>query len=111
MGCKLQITMSNSGPWTGASGKAQRSAASERAWNSNPLEITVLGLQPQDMDGSDAPRYRAAFIHALRDAAPHYSQATQLPLPLHLASKWKNMCYHFRRLKTNDGNVVMLKVL
>jgi len=50
------------------------------AYNPQLVEITVAALQP-----GDTPWVWAALVHELRRIAPHYPEATVLPLPLHLA--------------------------
>jgi hypothetical protein len=45
------------------------------------VEIVPVVLQP-----GDHPVEWAAYVHELRRALPHYTEAAVLPLPLHLAA-------------------------
>jgi hypothetical protein len=53
-----------------------------RVWNHQLVELAVAGLQAGDDPGGEA---WAALVHDLRWAAPHHTQPTVLPWPLHLA--------------------------
>jgi hypothetical protein len=51
-------------------------------------ELTVAALQP-----GDDPWVWAAIAHELRMSAQHFTDATVLPLPLHLAKKMEEYVY------------------
>jgi len=52
-----------------------------QSWNPSLVEIVPVVLQP-----GDHPVEWAAYVHELRRALPHYTEAAVLPLPLHLAA-------------------------
>jgi hypothetical protein len=60
----------------------------EHAWNAQMAELTVAALQP-----GDDPWVWAAIAHELRMSAQHFTDATVLPLPLHLAKKMEEYVY------------------
>lgn len=70
----------------------------KRAWNPAMYEITVAAMQPQDK-----PDVIAGLVHALRDCAIQFKDATSLPLPLHLAKKMREYLLNVELEEENDN--------
>jgi len=94
---KLSPNLSKADAWTAPkSGKTFDASPNVHAWNPGLFELTVACLQPSD-EGVDWPW--AALAHALRDAAPHYDEATALALPLHLGQLMEEYVVSFDEIE------------
>jgi hypothetical protein len=71
---------SKSEAWSDTKDNVRDSKPDLHAWNPGFYEITAGFLQP-----TDEPIHWAQLVHSLRAFNVHYTDATALPLPLHLA--------------------------
>lgn len=81
---KYSHYFSKAGPWTSPTNpnKYNKADLGKSTWNPVLYELTVAALQPEDKDD---PLPWVQLVHDLRQSTIHYSDATALPLPLHLA--------------------------